>query len=107
MIFVDANIPMYVAGAPHPHKDTARRMLVEAVRDEQRLVTSAEVFQEILCRRSTAYDQRFPPARAAGPAELSLSIQPCAASVPAAVGGPLRIHSKTTPMRAPTTGPTT
>jgi uncharacterized protein len=27
MIFVDSNIPMYLVGAPHPHKDDARRLL--------------------------------------------------------------------------------
>ncbi len=28
MIFVDSNIPMYLVGASHPNKDTARRFLV-------------------------------------------------------------------------------
>jgi hypothetical protein len=50
MIFVDSNIPMYLVGAPHPHKDEARAMLERAVVREQRLVTSVEVLQEILHR---------------------------------------------------------
>lgn len=50
MIFVDSNIPMYLVGAPHPHKVDAQRMLEEAVASRRRLVTSAEVLQEILHR---------------------------------------------------------
>jgi uncharacterized protein len=50
VIYVDANIPMYVVGAAHPNKDAAHRLLAQAVRDEVRLVTSTEVFQEILHR---------------------------------------------------------
>lgn len=50
MIFVDSNIPMYLVGAPHPHKSDARRWLEELVSGQQRLVTDAEVLQEILHR---------------------------------------------------------
>ena len=50
MIFVDSNIPMYLVGAPHPHKADAQRLLESAVTAEERLVTSAEVLQEILHR---------------------------------------------------------
>lgn len=50
MIFVDSNIPMYLVGAPHPHKSDARRRLEELVSSQQRLVTDAEVLQEILHR---------------------------------------------------------
>lgn len=50
MIFVDSNIPMYLVGAAHPHKADAQRLLERAVADGQKLVTSAEVFQEILHR---------------------------------------------------------
>ncbi len=52
MIFVDSNVPMYVVGAAHPHKAAARRLLERAVGEGQKLVTSAEVFQEILHRYS-------------------------------------------------------
>ena len=50
MIFVDSNIPMYLVGAPHPHKTDSRRWLEELVNGRERLVTDAEVLQEILHR---------------------------------------------------------
>jgi len=50
VIFVDSNVPMYLVGAPHPHKADAQRLLEQAVVDGARLVTSAEVLQEILHR---------------------------------------------------------
>lgn len=50
MIFIDSNIPMYLVGAPHPHKADARRWLEELVSNQERLVTDAEVMQEILHR---------------------------------------------------------
>lgn len=53
MIFVDSNIPMYLVGAPHPHKADAQRLLEKLISDRQRLVTNAEVLQEILHRYIT------------------------------------------------------
>lgn len=50
MIFVDSNIPMYLVGAPHPHKADAQRLLERSVAARERLVTDAEVLQEILHR---------------------------------------------------------
>ena len=50
MIFVDSNIPMYLVGAPHPHKTDAQRLLEKLIADRERLVTDAEVLQEILHR---------------------------------------------------------
>jgi hypothetical protein len=50
VIFIDSNVPMYLVGAPHPHKTDVQRMLEAAVTSEERLVTSAEVMQEILHR---------------------------------------------------------
>ncbi len=50
MIFIDANVPMYLVGADHPNKVATRRMLERATTDRERLVTDAEVFQEILHR---------------------------------------------------------
>ena len=41
---------MYLVGAPHPHKADARRWLEELVTGQERLVTDAEVLQEILHR---------------------------------------------------------
>lgn len=57
MIFVDSNIPMYLVGAAHPHKADAQRLLERAVAGGDKLVTSAEVFQEIL-HRYTAIGRR-------------------------------------------------
>jgi hypothetical protein len=50
MIFVDSNVPMYLVGRSHPLKDAAEQLLEAAITSEQRLVTSAEVLQEILHR---------------------------------------------------------
>ena len=41
---------MYLVGAPHHHKDGAKRWLEELVNRQERLVTDAEVLQEILHR---------------------------------------------------------
>ena len=50
MILVDSNIPMYLVGAPHVHKADAQRLLEKFVSERQRLVSDAEVLQEILHR---------------------------------------------------------
>jgi uncharacterized protein len=57
VILVDSNIPMYLIGAPHPHKSDAQRLLEKLVSDRQRLVTDPEVLQEIL-RRYVAINRR-------------------------------------------------
>jgi uncharacterized protein len=57
VILVDSNIPMYLVGAPHPHKADAQRLLEKLITDRQRLVTDAEVLQEIL-HRYVAIDRR-------------------------------------------------
>ena len=49
-MFIDSNIPMYLIGAAHPHKTDAQRLLERCIALEQRLVTDAEVLQEILHR---------------------------------------------------------
>lgn len=41
---------MYLVGASHPHKADAQRLLENLITDRQRLVTDAEVLQEILHR---------------------------------------------------------
>lgn len=50
MILIDSNIPMYLVGAPHPHKADAQRLLERCISERLRLVTDAEVLQEILHR---------------------------------------------------------
>ena len=49
-VFVDSNIPMYVAGAEHPNRAPARRFMEAARAGEHDLCTSTEVLQEILYR---------------------------------------------------------
>jgi predicted nucleic acid-binding protein len=50
VILIDSNIPMYLVGAAHPLKAEAARRLEQLIVDRQRLVTDAEVLQEILHR---------------------------------------------------------
>lgn len=56
-VFVDSNIPMYLVGADHPNKGRARAAVERLVADGERLVTDAEVMQEIL-HRYTAIGRR-------------------------------------------------
>jgi uncharacterized protein len=49
---------MYLVGAPHPHKSDAQRLLETLIGKRERLVTDAEVLQEIL-RRYVAIDRRY------------------------------------------------
>lgn len=57
MILVDSNIPMYLVGAAHPRKLDAQRLLEKFLGERERLVTDAEVLQEIL-HRYAAIDRR-------------------------------------------------
>jgi hypothetical protein len=57
VILIDTNVPMYLVGADGNYKVRAQRLLDRAATDHQRLVTDAEVFQEILHRYS-AIDRR-------------------------------------------------
>jgi predicted nucleic acid-binding protein len=50
MIFVDSNVPMYVAGRDHPLRDPSRRFFERARAGEIEICTSTEVLQEILYR---------------------------------------------------------
>ena len=49
-VFVDSNVPMYVAGRDHPLREPARRFLEHARAGAHDLCTSTEVLQEILYR---------------------------------------------------------
>ena len=70
MIFVDSNILMYLIGSAHPHKTESQIILERLIAAGQRLVTDAEVLQEML-HRYAAIDKR----EAIGPAlELTLGI---------------------------------
>ena len=57
MVFIDANIPMYLVGAAHPNKVDAQRRLETLITQRARLVTDAEVLTEIL-HRYTAIERR-------------------------------------------------
>ena len=48
MIFVDSNIPMYLVGAPHDLKWQVQQRLEQFIAAGERLVTSVEVFQDLL-----------------------------------------------------------
>jgi len=63
LIFVDSNIPMFLIGAAHPHKTEAQVILERLIARGERLVTDAEVLQEIL-HRYAAIEKR----KAIGPA---------------------------------------
>lgn len=52
-VFIDSNIPMYVAGREHPHREPSRRFLARVRAGEVDGCTSTEVLQEILYRYSS------------------------------------------------------
>lgn len=49
-VFIDSNIPMYVAGRDHPNREPARRFLERVRTGDVEGCTSTEVLQEILYR---------------------------------------------------------
>ena len=51
-VFIDSNIPMYVAGADHPNRAPATRFMEQVRTGEIEGCTSTEVLQEILYRYS-------------------------------------------------------
>jgi predicted nucleic acid-binding protein len=57
VIFLDSNIPMYLIGAPHRLKAEAQILVERIVAAGERIVTDAEVLQEVL-HRYTAIDRR-------------------------------------------------
>ncbi len=50
MIYVDSNVPMYLVGAEHPHKQRVVTLVPQLLSARDQLVTSAETFQELLHR---------------------------------------------------------
>lgn len=48
VIFVDTNVLMYAVGRPHPLRQDAQQFFIAAAEDDQPLVTSVEVLQELL-----------------------------------------------------------
>jgi uncharacterized protein len=57
LTFVDSNIPMYLVGGTHPHQMESQVLLERLSASGERLVTDAEVLQEIL-HRYTAIGRR-------------------------------------------------
>jgi predicted nucleic acid-binding protein len=52
-VFIDSNIPMYVAGAEHPNRKPAHRFLKQVERGEIEGCTSTAILQEIQYRYSS------------------------------------------------------
>lgn len=50
MTFIDSNVPMYLVGAAHPHKTDSQILMERLIAAGERLVTDAEVLQEVLHR---------------------------------------------------------
>lgn len=57
MVFIDSNVPMYLIGSEHPNRARAQVVLEDLINNRRRLVTSAEVLQEI-CHRYCAISRR-------------------------------------------------
>jgi uncharacterized protein len=49
-VFIDSNIPMYVAGREHPNREPSRRFLRRVTEGKVDACSSTEVLQEILYR---------------------------------------------------------
>jgi predicted nucleic acid-binding protein len=49
-VFIDSNIPMYVAGRAHPHKKPSTRLLRDVATGSLNAASDVEVLQEILHR---------------------------------------------------------
>ena len=58
MIYVDSNVPMYLVGARHPNKQRVIELVPRLLSAQDRLVTSAETFQEIIHRYLAVRDRR-------------------------------------------------
>jgi len=51
-IFLDVNVVMYAAGAPHPYKDPCKRILAAVETGALIAAVNTEIFQELLYRYS-------------------------------------------------------
>ncbi len=49
-IFIDANVPIYASGRPHPNKEPCARILMMVAVRPQSFFTDVEVLQELLHR---------------------------------------------------------
>lgn len=51
-VFLDANVVMYLVGTPHANRDRAKDLLDELILSATKLVTDAEVYQEVVHRHA-------------------------------------------------------
>ena len=58
MIFVDSNVPMYLVGGEHRFKNRVVELVPRLISAREQLVTSAEVFQEIIHRYVAIRDRQ-------------------------------------------------
>jgi predicted nucleic acid-binding protein len=58
LIYVDSNVPMYLVGAAHPNKRRVLELVSQLLTARERLVTSAETFQEVIHRYTALRDRR-------------------------------------------------
>lgn len=58
MIYVDCNVPMYLVGADHPTKRRVVELVPQLLAARERLVTSAEAFQEVVHRYLSLRDRK-------------------------------------------------
>lgn len=58
-VLIDSNVPMYVAGGDHPHREPSRRFLERVRKRQIEAYTSTEVLQEILYRYSALNRRDF------------------------------------------------
>ena len=53
--FLDANVFMYAAGAPHAYKEPCVHILADAETDKLNATVDTEIFQELLYRYSLIF----------------------------------------------------
>jgi uncharacterized protein len=58
LIYVDSNVPMYLVGAAHVNKRRVVELVSQLLTAHEKLVTSAETFQEIVHRYLGLRDRR-------------------------------------------------
>jgi uncharacterized protein len=58
VIYVDSNVPMYAVGRDHPNKQRVLELAPQLISARERLVASAEAFQEIIHRYLALRDRR-------------------------------------------------
>lgn len=79
MIFVDANVPMYLVGSHHPNQERAAQALYRLKEEGEQFITGVEVYQEILhryasIRRLEAIEPAFQTLRGIANRTLSYGI---------------------------------